>query len=217
MSTSSEVLGDSYLDELLSRYSDYSPSDFWSLICCGTDLHHPYEGWAGVVACPIFDPEIRQYELFFGEFTESLAQYENLMRCRINEDISKIQAFSEFRSYIESVSDHPVFISANAHTWALRIVNDAVAADASGPWNAQLICLRDLFSTVRNHGKISRSQFIGSAFGMAPSLPKRFGLHAIANELNISVPESSDKATHRAALTAAVAKHCLEQTYPSSE
>lgn len=214
MPTGSEILDDSYLGELVSRFPDYKAEDFWALICCGSDLHHPYNGWAGVVALPVFSTE-RPFELFFGDFPDSLAQYENVPDYHINRDMSKLSAFSEFRSFMDACTDNPVFISANANTWALKIVNEAVRLDSSGAWNAQLICLRDLYSLTKSSGDLCSSDFIGSAFRFAPSLPKRFGLHAIADALNINEPDSSNKAMHRARLTAAVSRKCLNMTYPS--
>ena len=215
MPIGSEVLDGSYMGELLSRFPAYTEEDFWALICCGSDLHHPYDGWSGVVAIPIFSARYRPFELFFGDFPDSLAQYENVPDYLVNRDISKYQAFSEFRSFIEACTDNPVFISANASTWALKIVNEAVRLDSSGAWNAQFICLRDVYSLTRSSGDLCSSEFIGSAFRLAPALSKRFGLHAIADALDISEPDSSNRALHRARLTAAVSRRCLDMTYPS--
>lgn len=212
MSTVSEVLTGTYLEKLLIKYPEYAPGDFWSLICCGYDLKHPYEGWAGIVAVPIFSDQ-SPFELFFGEFPESLEQYENVPKWQIRYDVSKLQAFSEFRSYVDSISKSPVFISANAKTWALPIINEAVRNDVTGAWNAQLVCLRDLYSITNSEMKLYNSTFLGDAFSHAPKLPRTFGLHAIAQALGLTVPDSSNKARHRAQLTALCASSCLEHEY----
>ena len=203
----------SYFEVLQQRFPKLKPQDVWSLICCGSDLHHPYDGWAGIVAYPVYS-DARPFTLFFGDFTEQLMQWENVPEFRIERGTSKSQAFSEFRSYIGTETENPVFISANAATWALRIMQDAMHLDAQGTWNAQLICLRDLYSKIVNRIELKQSDFIGQAFQQAPPLPKTFGLHKIGAALDISVPELSDKATQRAQLTAECAYTLLEKPYP---
>ena len=213
MQISSEVLAGTYLQKLLQDFPDYRPEDFWSLICSGSDLNHPYDGWSGVVAVPLFSDAV-PFELFFGEFPDTLAAYENIPRFMISEDVSKLQAFSELRSYIDSITDHPVFISANAARWCLPIVTEAVTRDSGGPWNAQLICLRDLYSHISKELPVIGSTYIGDVFGLAPALPTRFGLQAIASALDKKVPDSTNKAMHRAKLTAEAACALLTKQYP---
>lgn len=209
------MMSGSYFEALQQRFPKLKPQDVWSLICCGSDLHHPYDGWAGVVACPVFDVSIKPFTLFFGDFSEQLMQWENVAEFCIERGTSKQQAFSDFRTYISSVSDNPVFVSANAATWALRVINDAVKLDTTGPWNAQLICLRDLYSTVVNKGELNEVDFIGQAFCGAAPLPKTFGLHKIAEALSVDTKQLGDKATHRAQLTAECTRKLLERQYPA--
>lgn len=214
MSFGSKIVANgTYFRELQSRFPQLQPEDMWSLICCGSDLHHPYEGWAGVVAYPIY-AEAAPFTLFFSEFTEQLMAWENVPEFRIEHTTSKVQAFADFRAYITSVTTSPVFVSANAATWALRVIQDAVRNDSGGPWSAQLICLRDLYSRVSNHLPLQPGDFIGQSFQHAPPLPKTFGLHKIAAVLDVNIPELSDKATHKAQLTAACSYKLLEEAYP---
>jgi hypothetical protein len=211
------MMSGSYFEALQQRFPKLKPQDVWSLICCGSDLHHPYDGWAGIVAYPVYS-DARPFTLFFGDFTEQLMQWENVPEFRIERGTSKLQAFSEFRTYIGTETENPVFISANAATWALRVLQGAMHMDAQGTWNAQLICLRDLYSKTVNRLEFNKQlDFVGQAFQQAPSLPKTFGLHKIGAVLDISVPELSDKATQRAQLTAECAYKLLEKPYPAED
>ena len=212
-SISKTMMSGSYFEALLSNFPALDPKDVWSLICCGSDLHHPYEGWAGIVAYPVYS-DARPFTLFFGDFSEQLMQWENVPEFRVERGTRKLQAFSEFRSYIGTETSSPVFVSANASTWALRVLQEAMRLDTQGPWNAQLICLRNLYSTVFNRIELKKSDFIGQAFQHAPALPKTFGLQKIAAAIEITVPELSDKATHRAQLTAECSYKLLERAYP---
>ena len=213
MSTGSEVLSGTYLHKVIQLFPEYRPEDFWSLIFCGDNLDAPYDGWSGVVAAPVFS-SAQPYERFFGEFKDSLAQYENVPSWRINYDVSRVQAFSEFRSFITSNTEHPVFISANAASWALPILTEAVNLDVAGYWNAQLICLRELYSMTHAEQPLLRSEYLGELFTTAPKVPKRFGLHAISDALRVQVPNSGTKAMYRALLTAKCAESCLNAQYP---
>lgn len=216
MSISSKVLEGTYLDFLTTQHSKYTEKDFWALICCGYDLHHPYEGWSGIVAVPVFSDQDISYELYFGDVPDSLAQYENLPGYRVSRDCSKAQAFSEFREFMQTQSSNPVFISANAKTWALPIIREAIEKDCSGEWDVQLICTRNLYSLTAIHGELSNScEFIGQAFTDAPPLPRRFGLQQIASTMGVSIPDNGIKALHRARQTAKVAELCLSKVYPS--
>ena len=141
-------------------------------------------------------------------------QWENVPEFRIERGTSKIQAFSDFRTYITSVTNNPVFVSANAATWALRIFQEAIRLDTQGPWNAQLICLRDLYSKTENRLALERTGYIGQAFQKSPPLPKTLGLHKIGLVLGVEVPELSDKATYRSQLTAECAYRLLERVHP---
>lgn len=211
-----DVAPGSYFKTLQQQFPKLAPQDVWALICCGSDLHHPYDGWAGIVAYPVYS-DARPFTLFFGDFTEQLMQWENVPEFRIERATSKMQAYAEFKTYITSVTEQPVFISANAATWAMRIIQQAAALDVQGAWNAQFVCLRDLFSKIKTKSELSSVEFIGQAFRGAPALPKTFGLHKIAADLSVDVPEVSDKATHRAKLTAECAYKLLEKPYPEFE
>ena len=213
-SISKTVAVGSYFKALQQDFPGLDPGDIWSLVCCGSDLHHPYEGWAGIVAYPVYS-DARPYTLFFGDFTEQLMQWENVPEFRIARATSKVQAFADFRTYINSVTSNPVFVSANAATWAMKIIQEAAQSDTQGAWNAQFICLRDLYSKIVNKHELEPVKFIGQAFRGAPALPKTFGLHKIAAALSVEVPEMSDKATHRAQLTAECGYTLLERVYPT--
>lgn len=213
MPTGGTVLEGTYMQKLLQLFPDYVAEDFWSLVFCGDDLDNPYNGWSGYAAVPLFsdrDP----VELFFGDFSDSLAQYENVPSYAVCRDISKTQAFSELRSFFEAVSDHPVFISANAGSWPLPIITEAVNRCVEGPWNAQLICLRDLYSATRDEIPILGTSYVGDVFSHAAKLPKRFGLRAIAAALDVDVPNPSNQVMYRARLTAKAASSCLLKQYP---
>lgn len=215
MSPSSEALTGTYLAELLSLFPTYKPSDFFAVVCCGDNLNEPYDGWHGIVAVPVFDEGVSSFSLFFGDFPDSLAEYENLASFRISGDVTKYRAFSEFRQYVGGISDSPVFISSNADTWLGKILKGATLDDPEGPWNYQCVCLRQLYGTTSKHEPLFRTSYIGQLLRNARPLPKTFGLHKMAESLGIVVPCTADKVTHRAKLTAEVAKKCLLKDYPS--
>ena len=213
MQTGSPILDGTYMQKVIQLFPEYTTNDFWSLILCGADLDDPYRGWSGFVAAPIFS-DLQPLELFFGDFPDSLAQYENIPPYRISRDVSRSQAFSELRSFFESISDHPVFVSSNAARWSVPIITQAVQNSVEGPWNAQIVDLRDLYSITREEIPLRGTRYLGELFTQAPPLPKRFGLNAIASALDVSVPDSSTKALYRARLTAEVAVSCLTSQYP---
>ena len=214
MSVSSAELKGTYLGKLLDIHSDYTPDDFWALVCCGSDLNDPYAGWAGYVAIPVFsgEPEV---ELYFGEFPDSLAEYENVPDFYIRRSVSKLQAYDELRSCVSTLSQRPVFMSANAATWASKILQEADRHAATVGWEVSHLCIRDIFSVVSSDALLAKSgSSIGNAFALATPLPKRFGLNAIADRLDITAPFSSTKALYRARLLKQVAENLLMRPYP---
>lgn len=216
MQVSSETLRGTYLEKLFEAYPGYKPEDFFALICCGDDLENPYDGWSGFAACPVFADAIPDYYLFFGDFPNSLAEYENVPEFSIQRGVSKVAAFDELVSYLTSHSDNPVLISSNADTWLKPIMLAAVEGSTSGPWNAQFVCLRKLYSFVYCESDFScRPPYLGQCFNTAPDLPQRFGLYTMARSLGINVPNCSSKPVHRAKTTAAVASDRLLSPYPS--
>lgn len=217
MSTGSEDIRDikgTYLGELIDYKPEHSIADFWALVCCGWDLHHPYDGWSGYVAIPIFANQAT-CEMYFGDLPATLAEYENIPEHLIQRSVSKESAYDQLCAYIYSVSKCPVLISANADTWAKRIMKDADQHSASTPREFDHLCVRNLYSLVRAEDIISRSgSKLSDALSGAKPLAKRFGLHAIADALNVTAECCSTKAKHRAQLLAEVSRKLLLTDYP---
>lgn len=217
MSTGSEDIRDikgTYLGELLDYKPEHSITDFWALVCCGWDLHHPYDGWSGYVAIPIFTDQAA-CEMYFGDLPATLAEYENIPEHLIQRSVSKESAYDQLCSYVCAISKHPVFISANADTWAKKIVTEADLHSAAPPREFIHICVRNLYSLVNSEDIIDRSgDKLSDALSSAKPLAKRFGLHAIADALNVTADCCSTKAAHRAQLLAKVAQELLLRDYP---
>lgn len=217
MSTGSEDIRDikgTYIGELLDYKSEYRITDFWALVCCGWDLHHPYEGWSGYVAVPVF-ADAPTIELYFGDFPNSLAEYENVPDYLVNRSVSKLSAYDQLCSHIMSVSNNPVFISANADTWSRRILSSAAQESSGHSPEFDHICVRKLYSLVNSEELIAKGgSQLSDVFSLAKPLSKRFGLHAIAEAMHIHTPCNSTKPLHRAQLLQLLSAELLLSPYP---
>lgn len=205
-----------YLEALLSRYDKYKPEDFFSLIFCGTDLTNPYAGLAGICCDSIFgDFRFRSY---FGDFPDSLMQYENVADFLIDRAKGKALAVQEFFAEINSISKNPVFISSNASTWALPVLQDANASlaplDRLGDF--QVIDLRNVYSFIVNKRGSFKGEYIGSSMADCPSVPKTFGLYRMAAACDIHEAKSGTNAEQRSKTTAVLSRTLLTREFTRS-
>lgn len=206
-----------YLDKLLNLFPSYKKSDFFSLILCGTDLENPYAGLSGICCDSVFDESL-SFRSYFGDFPDSLIQYENVAEFLIDRSKSKLAAIQEFFVRVSSLSENPVFISSNGGTWtlpALQSANDnLMVLDRLEKF--QVLDLRKLYSFVTNKKTEFQFSFLGKSMDDCPSIPKTFGLFRMAGVWDIRVPDSGTKAEQRSRLTAELSAALFREKFPKS-
>ena len=206
-----------YIATLLSKYDKYKPEDFFSLIFCGTDLNNPYSGLSGICCDSVFgDFRFRSY---FGDFPDSLMQYENVADFLIDRTKGKSLAVQEFFTEVNSISKNPVFISSNASTWALPALQEANAALAPLDRLAdfQVIDLRNVYSFIVNKRDTFKGEYIGSSMYDCPAVPRTFGLHRMAAACDVHEQKSGTNAEQRSRLTASLSKELLTREFPRKD
>lgn len=206
--------GSTYLEALIKRYDKYKKEDFFSLICCGTDLNNPYAGLAGICCDSVFgDFRFRSY---FGDFPDSLMQYENVADFLIDRTKSKALATQQFFAEISAISKNPVFVSSNASTWALPALQ--AANEALAPLDRlqdfQVMDLRNLYSFIVNGRAKFSGEYIGSSMRDCPPVPRTFGLHRMAAACEVYESKSGTNAEQRSRITAALSRDLLERDFP---
>lgn len=209
--------GGTYLDVLTSS-ANINCEDLVVLICCGGNLEDPYAGWSGWVVSKVYGP-LGAQSLFFGDFPESLMEYENIPEFSIDRSVSKAEAFRKLKTVVTTWLGvkNPVFIAANADKWIKPILQQAASNDVD-PWRYDCLDLRKLYSAVSRLRTLTTENVLQASdcFRSVPDLPQKFGLYAMAGSLGVSANFCGDKATHRAQTTREVASKLLEHKYPGS-
>ena len=208
-----------YLEKIQSDNDWFNPESLIALICCGTDLHHPYEGWAGVVAVPLYK-QSSMFKLYFNGFDDALQEYENVPTYKIDNNMNKLDAFRALTSWVKNVCDNErvTFISSNASTWASDIILSAMNETGNIYKWWSTVDLRVLYAVIKQRKKLQSAFDFGSILTMTDykGLPKRFGLYAMAEEqlgdYQKTIP-SCDKPEERLRLTADISRSLLATEY----
>ena len=207
--------GSTHIEALTAKYDKYRKEDFFSLIFCGTDLKNPYAGLAGICCDSVFgDFRFRSY---FGDFPDSLMQYENVAEFLIDRNKSKSLAVQQFFAELQPISKNPVFISSNASTWALPALQDAnnALAPLDRLQEFQVMDLRNLYSFIVNRRDKFRGEYIGSSMSDCPAVPKTFGLYRMASACDVHESKSGTNAEQRSRLSAALSRELLTREFPA--
>lgn len=196
----------SYIEELKNTY-DIDDTDIYSMIVVSGNLKEPFNGWSGLALAQVFGD--KTYKIYFGDFPESLAAYENLQEFEINRRISKDSAALMFKSWIsENIKKKFIVVSSNARYWTLPFIlnlKSIINVDINS-WD-----LKDIYSLKKDEGILDTFNAIYNAFDYAKPLPKTFGLSSIAEATDIHMPKLGPQPVYRALLTARIAEKLLSQ------
>ena len=196
------------LDHLIDKFPDVKPENIYAIVCCGDNLDNPYDGFCGLAVVPVFGDNAPCFEAYFGDFSEKLMQYENVPEYAIRRDLSKSNVLSALDGKFFDQS--PLFVSANADKWAAAILEKAAE---EGFWSqpVNVICLRKLYSAHADSLSAKSAAKVAYAYAHAKNLPMKFGLHRIAERLDVTHPNLGSSVVHRAIITAKCAKKIFEE------
>lgn len=195
----------SYIKDIKDKFN-IDENDIYSFIVVSSNLDDPFDGWSGVALKQVFGD--KNYQIYFGDFPDELAAFENVPEFVINRRLSKTSAADMLRSWIsENIKDDIIAVSSNAKSWLLPFVKDFKALTNM---NINLWDLRDMYSLHKDEVGINNFGPVFSAFSNAKALPKTFGLRSIADSMSIfNIPKLGIQPEYRASLTAKIAEVIL--------
>lgn len=196
----------SYLDDIKNKYN-LNEDNIYSIIVVGDNLEDPFGGWSGIVLKQVFGD--KKYKLYFGDFTENLAAYENLTELVINRRLSKDTAVQLLKLWIEeNVNGDMVVASSNAKSWVLPFIKEFKRLSGIkteiNVWD-----LKDMYSVRTNDLELNLEGPVFSVFKKAIPIPKTFGLRSIADSLSIWEPNLGEQPEYRSELTTKVIEEIL--------